>query len=122
MLFRFVFAFQHSLRVLNAVNDQFEFDRNSSAFQHHGRILLVLVTPPLIKHNRRAAIVRSRPSAHSCLADVKGQGHTLVIEGSMVFCDVLSLRVTDGLLSLSCGKEGGIPPPSYAWGGVLSSG
>ena len=50
--------------------------------------------------------VSSRPSSHSCLSFVRGEGHTLWLEGSHPFCEVLSLSATGGLLSLPSEKRG----------------
>src|SRR5215210_3369910 len=45
----------------------------------------------------------------SCLSFVRGEGHTLWLEGSHPFCEVLSLSATGGLLSLRSEKREGVP-------------
>ena len=52
---------------------------------------------------------------------VRGEGHTLWLEGSHPYCDVLSLSATGGLLSLSTEKREGTPPGFYASDNALSS-
>ena len=50
--------------------------------------------------------VSSRPSSHSCLSFVRGEGHTLWLEGSHPFCEVLSPECDGWPPFATIGKEG----------------
>src|SRR5215213_4681905 len=72
-------------------------------------------------HNRRARVFHPALQLMSCLSFVRGEGHTLWLEGSYPFCEVLSLSATGGLLSLVSEKREGTPPRFYASRPALSS-
>src|SRR5215210_4059770 len=71
-------------------------------------------------HNRRARVSHLALQLMSCLSFVRGEGHTLWLEGSHPFCEVLSLSATGGLLSLGSEKREGTPPGFYASRPALS--
>ena len=85
----------------------------------------ILPTYPLAvsesMHNRRARVFHPALQLMSCLSFVRGEGHTLWLEGSYLFCEVLSLSATGGLLSLVSEKREGTPPRFYASRPALSS-
>jgi hypothetical protein len=60
-------------------------------------------------HNRRARVFHPALQLMSCLSFVRGEGHTLWLEGSYLFCEVLSLSATGGPPFATIGKEGGYP-------------
>src|SRR5215216_1125907 len=72
-------------------------------------------------HNRRARVSHPALQLMSCLSFVRGEGHTLWLEGSHPFCEVLSLSATGGLLSLVSEKREGTPLGFYASAPALSS-
>src|SRR5215217_9380490 len=73
-------------------------------------------------HNRRAGVFHPALQLMSCLSFVRGKGHTLWLEGSHPFCEVLSLSATGGPPFATIGKEGrGTPPAYYASDFPMSS-
>src|SRR5215217_4613708 len=60
-------------------------------------------------HNRRAGVFHPALQLMSCLSFVRGEGHTLWLEGSHPFCEVLSLSATGGPPFATIGKEEGVP-------------
>src|SRR5215217_9154481 len=83
-------------------------------FGDTGEILVnILPTYPLAvsesMHNRRARVFHPALQLMSCLSFVRGEGHTLWLEGSYPFCEVLSLSATGRPPFATIGKEGGYP-------------
>src|SRR5215213_10544704 len=64
-------------------------------------------------HNRRARVFHPALQLMTCLSFVRGEGHTLWLEGSYLFCEVLSLSATGGPPFATIGKEGRGTPPAY---------
>jgi hypothetical protein len=60
-------------------------------------------------HNRRARVSHPALQLMLYLSFVRGKGHTLWLEGSHPFCEVLSLSATGGPPFATIGKEGGYP-------------
>jgi hypothetical protein len=73
-------------------------------------------------HNRRARVSHPALQLMLYLSFVRGKGHTLWLEGSHPFCEVLSLSATGGPPFATIGKEGrGTPPAYYASDFPMSS-